>query len=225
MSHFILLSLVVFVFAGLASSHMSMGAASLLWPPSRSWDDNEENHSPCGTAVGSGDRTNFTYYRGHIIILTQAKALNLRISVSHWQDPKSSIDFDPMMKYDMITEVDAGITCINIPNAPGEVKEGQPATLQLKYNSEFGSNTGRNKTFYSCADITYVAPEHVPYDMPCFNTTQPKVWHYKSPINTHKPQPPKTKTKTKIPEPEQPKDFTPGGEKKRKLPDWAKLHE
>ncbi|KAL6700859.1 hypothetical protein J3F84DRAFT_359451 [Trichoderma pleuroticola] len=83
-------------------------------------------------------------------------------------------DFRPVMEYISIAEIDAGITCINVPNAPMAVKAGHPATLQLTYVTDYGSPSGKNITFYSCADITYVSPSDVPYPIPCFNTTEPK---------------------------------------------------
>lgn len=83
-------------------------------------------------------------------------------------------DFHPIMEYVHVAELDAGITCINVPNAPMAVKAGHPATLQLTYDSDYGSPSGRNMTFYSCADIIYVNPSDVPYQVPCLNTTEPK---------------------------------------------------
>ncbi|KAL7958892.1 hypothetical protein V8C34DRAFT_304437 [Trichoderma compactum] len=153
---------------------MPMGAATFGWPPPRLWDDTTESISPCGSLDDPSDRTNFTYYKGHVLLLTQAKAWNLRLGASYTSRPQKTADFSPIMEYVYIAEVDAGITCINVPNAPLAVKAGHPATLQLTYVTDYGSPSGRNMTFYSCADITYVSPSDVPYQIPCFNTTEPK---------------------------------------------------
>ncbi|KAL6807367.1 hypothetical protein GGI42DRAFT_351974 [Trichoderma sp. SZMC 28013] len=153
---------------------MPMGAATFGWPPPRLWDDTTESISPCGSLDDPSDRTNFTYYKGHVLLFTQAKAWNLRLGASYTSRPQKMADFHPIMEYVHVAELDAGITCINVPNAPMAVKAGHPATLQLTYDSDYGSPSGRNMTFYSCADIIYVNPSDVPYQVPCLNTTEPK---------------------------------------------------
>ncbi|KAL7915036.1 hypothetical protein GGI35DRAFT_474735 [Trichoderma velutinum] len=179
MSRFILLSIAILAFVGMASAEIPMGAASFGWPPPRIWDDAAENNAPCGSLEDPSDRTNFTYYKGHVLLFTQAKAWNLRLGVSYYSHPKTKAHFQPIMKYVSIAELDAGITCINVPDAPGVVKAGHPATLQLTYVTDHGSPSG-NITFYACADITYVSPSDIPYQVPCFNTTEPKD-HYAIP--------------------------------------------
>ncbi|KAJ4863955.1 hypothetical protein T069G_00485 [Trichoderma breve] len=149
------------------------GAASFGWPPPRVWEDAYEDKAPCGSLEDPESRVNFTNYQGHVLVFTSAKAWNLKLGVSYTSDPNTLADFQPIMKYVWIDEVDAGVTCINLPNAPLYVKPGHPATLQLSYRTSPGSSSG-NMTLYTCADINYVRPEDVPYKIPCFNTTQPK---------------------------------------------------
>ncbi|KAL6805611.1 hypothetical protein J3E68DRAFT_442005 [Trichoderma sp. SZMC 28012] len=174
MSRFILLSIAILALIGMASAEMALsGAASFGWPPPRVWEDAYEDIAPCGSVEEPGSRVNFTTYQGHVLIFTQAKAWNLKLGVSYTSDPLNLTDFQPMMKYVWIDEVDAGVTCINVPNAPMLVKSGTKATIQLSYRSDHGSFSD-NRTLYTCADITYVRPKDVPYKIPCFNTTQPK---------------------------------------------------
>ncbi|KKP06630.1 hypothetical protein THAR02_01227 [Trichoderma harzianum] len=176
MSRFILLSIAIVAFVGMASAEMALsGAAGFGWPPPRVWEDAYEGIAPCGSVEEPGDRVDFTTYQGHVLIFTQAKAWNLKLGVSYTSDPHNLTDFKPMTKYVWIDEVDAGITCINVPDAPMPVKAGTKATLQLSYRSKHGSsNSSDNVTLYTCADITYVKPKDIPYKIPCFNTTQPK---------------------------------------------------
>ncbi|PKK55127.1 hypothetical protein CI102_166 [Trichoderma harzianum] len=149
------------------------GAASFGWPPPRVWEDAYENIAPCGSVEDPGSRTNFTLHQGHVLIFTQAKAWNVKLGVSYTSHPNTLADFQPMMKYVWMDEVDAGVTCINVPDAPMAVKAGTKATLQLSYRSPHEVSSD-NITLYTCADITYVHPADVPYQTPCFNTTLPK---------------------------------------------------
>ncbi|EHK26016.1 uncharacterized protein TRIVIDRAFT_218185 [Trichoderma virens Gv29-8] len=172
----------------MVSAQVFMGAASFGWPPPRSWDDAAENNAPCGSSEDPSDRMNFTNHEGFVILLTQAKAWDLRLGVSTYSHPQNNSHFKPLLEYVSIAEVDAGITCINVPDAPPLVRPGHPATLQLKYVSNYGLPFG-NKTFYVCADINYVASNDVPYRLPCFNTTEPKTLYTRPTIryNTSTP--------------------------------------
>ncbi|KAK4067023.1 uncharacterized protein Triagg1_8023 [Trichoderma aggressivum f. europaeum] len=174
MSYFTLLSMAILAFVGIASADMLMGAATFGWPPPRAWDDTAESISPCGSLDDPSDRTAFSYFKGHVLLFTQAKVWNLQLGASYASRPQKMADFHPIMENVYIAEVDAGITCINVPNAPLAVKAGHPATLQLTYVSDYGSPSGRNMTFYACADVVYVSPSDVPYQVPCLNTTEPK---------------------------------------------------
>ncbi|KAK4076038.1 hypothetical protein Trihar35433_2598 [Trichoderma harzianum] len=159
MCRFILLSIAILAFVGMASAEMALsGPASFGWPPPRVWEDAYENIAPCGSVEDPDSRTNFTLHNGHVLIFTQAKAWRVKLGVSYTSHPNTLDDFRPMMKYVWIDEVDAGVTCINVPDAP---------------MSDHGSFSD-NVTLYTCADITYVRPKDVPYKIPCFNTTQPK---------------------------------------------------
>jgi hypothetical protein len=59
--------------------------------------------------------------------------------------------------------------CYGIPDAPRSIVDGNNATVQLKYTSDFG--TDKNQTFYACADITYVDSSRFTTQIPCFNVT------------------------------------------------------
>ncbi|KAL7945457.1 hypothetical protein V8C42DRAFT_357877 [Trichoderma barbatum] len=175
MSRLTLFHMAILAFASLASaSELPMGAAAFGWPPSRLWDQASESSGPCGSHEGPGERTNFTYYKGHVVLLTQAPVWNLRLGISAISHPESTHDFKPLIQHAYIAELDAGITCLHVPDAPVYIKAGHPATLQLKYEIRDGSPSGSNQTLFACADITYVAPSDLAYRAPCFNTTVPK---------------------------------------------------
>jgi len=55
-----------------------------------------------------------------------------------------------------------------VPNPASGVKSGQNATLQLMYRSA-GSDDSENKTYYACADITYVDLSSFTEEVSCYN--------------------------------------------------------
>jgi hypothetical protein len=59
--------------------------------------------------------------------------------------------------------------CYPIPNPPTSVREGDNATIQIKYTADF--STDLNETYYACADIQYVLVENFDTQVPCFNVS------------------------------------------------------
>lgn len=117
-----------------------------------------------------------------------------------YKDPKAATDFQPLIENVTLRELDIGISCISVPDAPSFVEAGHKATLQLRYLSDFGSPSN-NKSFFACADITYVAPSDVPYWVPCLNTTAPDSDPDKGPVPTSTQKPKGRPKPTEEPEP------------------------
>jgi hypothetical protein len=84
-------------------------------------------------------------------------------------DPTSVDNFTTLVSSKSFPDLDAGHECYSVPNAPSSVSSGSNATLQLSYISE--GETDANKTYYVCADITYVPLTDFTTDIPCFNVS------------------------------------------------------
>lgn len=41
------------------ATHNDMGPAAFMWPPDRVWSAAADNHAPCGSVAGVGNRTEF----------------------------------------------------------------------------------------------------------------------------------------------------------------------
>ena len=73
------------------------------------------------------------------------------------------------MSYSNFPQLDAGNECYSVPNPPSGATTGTNATLQLAYISE--NTDGKNDTFYTCADITYVELSAFTEEITCYNST------------------------------------------------------
>lgn len=83
------------------AEHTDMGPAAFMWPPDRVWSAAADNHSPCGSVAGVGNRTEFPlsklHFRtsnkqdsltlktggGQIALVTQDDAWDLELSIAH----------------------------------------------------------------------------------------------------------------------------------------------
>lgn len=97
-----------------------------------------------------------------------------------------------------------GFACIKVPDAPWDLKIGANATFQLRYSSDYDSPSHRS--FFICADVTYVEPADVDYPFPCVNTTDVVV-------EPQLPPPPGKKKKPEEPKPTG-EEWSPGEENK-----------
>ncbi|KAG9252273.1 uncharacterized protein F5Z01DRAFT_676153 [Emericellopsis atlantica] len=147
------------------------GPAAFMWPEDRVWDAAVDNHAPCGSRAAPRNRTDFPLDNGQVALVAQDESWKIQLGISYKDDPLSNDDFDVIISQDAFKELDPGHTCIPWPKAPDSVSEGDLATLQVKYISEF--DTPRNQTFYACADIVWVEPANFNIKVPCFNATEP----------------------------------------------------
>lgn len=108
------------------------------------------------------------------------------------KDPKSVADFSYVLRW-RISNYGAGFTCFNIPDAPSGMDAGANATFQMRFDSNY--ETPLPRSYFSCADITYVEREGLDFpdaQFPCLNTTDVK-WEY-LPTPTKKDDPPEPTT-------------------------------
>jgi len=147
------------------------GPAAFMWPEDRVWDAAVDNHAPCGSRAAPRNRTDFPLDNGQVALVAQDESWQIQLGISYSADPMSNDDFDVIISQEAFKELDPGHTCIPWPKAPNSVSEGDLATLQVMYISEF--DTPRNQTFYACADIVWVEPANFDTQVPCFNATSP----------------------------------------------------
>ncbi|KAL4761047.1 copper acquisition factor BIM1-like domain-containing protein [Aspergillus foveolatus] len=167
------------LFVGLSTVAMSqthgeeaakeMGPAAFLWPPDRTWSAAYDNNSPCGSASGVTNRTQFPLVNGQLALVIQDESWNVQIAISDKNNPTSNSDFQTIVSEARISDVDPGHMCYPVPNPGVDTEEGMNATFQIKYTSDF--DTDKNETYYACADITYVPASKFTYQVPCFNVT------------------------------------------------------
>ncbi|RMZ87414.1 hypothetical protein DV736_g5357, partial [Chaetothyriales sp. CBS 134916] len=145
-----------------------MGPVAFLWPPDREWGAAQDNSPPCGSAAGVTNRTEFPLTGGVVALVAQDESWLIQIAISHSSNPTSNDDFDILTPAARIPEMDEGHMCYPITN-PGPDGPGANATIQIRYTSEFDTDT--NNTFYACADISYIANTQFTEEVPCFNAT------------------------------------------------------
>ncbi|KAL6902493.1 hypothetical protein GGI43DRAFT_433424 [Trichoderma evansii] len=185
-----------------------MGPASFAWPLPREWNRTSDNVPPCGSA-SVGPRSLFPLHRGYVALVSQYKTRNLEMKVSYMLDPKSVADFEPLIER-RFSEYGVGYACVKVPDAPYDTQPGTNATFQLRYASDYDSPSHRS--FFVCADITYVEPNDVDYVFPCVNTTDLEL----------EPQLPKKK-KPEEPKPPTEEEWSPVEKKKFVFEHWHKL--
>ncbi|KAM5344970.1 hypothetical protein ACJ41O_010832 [Fusarium nematophilum] len=148
-----------------------MGPAAFMWPADRVWSAAMDNTAPCGSVASPGNRSEFPLEKGAVALVGQDESFDIQLSISYSSDPKSNSDFETLIEADWFRSIDPGHTCVQVPDAPGDVSPGDNATLQIKYIATF--DNPENETFYACADITYVTFDDFDQSIPCFNATRP----------------------------------------------------
>ncbi|KAM5383498.1 hypothetical protein ACJZ2D_001947 [Fusarium nematophilum] len=129
-----------------------MGPAAFMWPADRVWSAAMDNTAPCGSVASPGNRSEFPLEKGAVALVGQDESFDIQLSISYSSDPKSNSDFETLIEADWFRSIDPGHTCVQVPDAPGDVSPGDNATLQIKYIATF--DNPENETFYACADIT-----------------------------------------------------------------------
>ncbi|OAL24293.1 hypothetical protein AYO20_10720 [Fonsecaea nubica] len=147
----------------------TMGPVAFMWPPDREWGAAQDNTAPCGSAASVINRTDFPLLNGQIALVAQDESWHMQVAISYKSDPTSNDDFEVVIPDTRIPELNEGHQCFPLPNPPADVEAQAPATLQIRYTSDF--DTDLNETFYACADITYVPTSQFTYQVPCFNAT------------------------------------------------------
>ncbi|KAM0453812.1 hypothetical protein ACHAPV_008750 [Trichoderma viride] len=187
-----LFPLVVFLsLACMTFAQPFMGPASFAWPLPRAWNRTSDDVQPCGLSP-QGRRSKFPLHNGYLVLVSQYETQNLEVKVSYDSDPKSVADFSYVLRW-RISNYGAGFTCFNIPDAPSGMDAGANATFQMRFDSNY--ETPLPRSYFSCADITYVEREGLDFpdaQFPCLNTTDVK-WEY-LPTPTKKDDPPEPTT-------------------------------
>ncbi|KAH0845783.1 hypothetical protein FOPE_12200 [Fonsecaea pedrosoi] len=147
----------------------TMGPVAFMWPPDREWGAAQDNTAPCGSAASVVNRTDFPLLNGQIALVAQDESWHMQVAISYKSDPTSNDDFEVVIPDTRIPELNEGHQCFPLPNPPADVEAQAPATLQIRYTSDF--DTDLNETFYACADITFVPTSQFTYQVPCFNAT------------------------------------------------------
>ncbi|KAF2205685.1 hypothetical protein GQ43DRAFT_459757 [Delitschia confertaspora ATCC 74209] len=156
---------------GLGEEGRTMGPVAFMWPSDREWNAANDNSSPCGSAKGVTNRTQFPLSQGSVALAIADDAWNVAFRISYKDDPKSQSDFGQQIVHN-ISEVNPGHSCYKISEIPTDITAGTNATIQLEYWSEFeGENNGNNESFFACADVTLVEPQAFTLQIPCFNVT------------------------------------------------------
>ncbi|KAK6532030.1 hypothetical protein TWF694_003193 [Orbilia ellipsospora] len=143
-----------------------MGPVAFLWPENRPWSAAEDNTAPCGSASGPTNRTDFPLIGGAVALSIADDAWNVEFRIAYGNDPKSQGDFQTFVSA-KISEIEAGHQCYKAPTI-STVASGSNATIQLEY---WSNDSGRNESFFACADVTLVSATAFTESIPCFNVT------------------------------------------------------
>ncbi|KAI1768332.1 hypothetical protein GGR53DRAFT_439423 [Hypoxylon sp. FL1150] len=148
-----------------------MGPVAFLWPDDRPWSASADNSGPCGSSSGVSNRTAFPLSQGSVSLSIADDAWNVNFSIAYNNAPTIQSQFVQQVVNE-ITEIEPGHQCYKIASIPSTVTAGANATIQLEYWSNVDDElSGKNQTFYACADITFVEVKDFTENPPCFNAT------------------------------------------------------
>ncbi|VVT46944.1 uncharacterized protein SAPINGB_P001465 [Magnusiomyces paraingens] len=150
----------------------TMGPVAFLWPPDRDWTEASENTAPCGSGASITNRTIFPLTGGHVLLVAQDEAWDVKVAISYKSNPTSMNDFQDWFSANLTNDLDTAHMCYSTPNVLSSVKEGDYGTIQLVYNALDGTS---NISHYACADVEFVELENFVqngYSSFCFNTTE-----------------------------------------------------
>ncbi|KAK6343873.1 hypothetical protein TWF696_007526 [Orbilia brochopaga] len=143
-----------------------MGPVAFLWPEDRPWSAAADNTAPCGSTSGPMNRTAFPLVGGAVALTIADDAYNVAFRIAYGNNPTSQSDFKTFVPSE-VAAVEAGHQCYKAPTITN-VADGTNATIQLEY---WSNDSGRDETFYACADITIVSATAFSDSIPCFNVT------------------------------------------------------
>ncbi|KAF3940840.1 hypothetical protein ABW19_dt0205491 [Dactylella cylindrospora] len=144
----------------------SMGPVAFLWPDDRPWSAAEDNKAPCGSSSGPGNRTDFPLVGGAVALSIADDAWNVVFRIAYTNDPQEQSDFQTFVP-SLVSEIEPGHQCYKAPTI-ADARDGTNATIQMEY---WSNDSGRDESFYACADITLVSATAFADSIPCFNVT------------------------------------------------------
>ncbi|ORY55477.1 uncharacterized protein BCR38DRAFT_380210 [Pseudomassariella vexata] len=148
-----------------------MGPVAFLWPSDRPWSASADNVAPCGSSDGVNNRTTFPLSQGSVALSIADDAWMVAFSIAYTDNPTSQDDFTQQV-VNNVSEIEPGHQCYKVADIPDNVSAGTNATIQLEYWSSYESElSGRNQSFFACADITFVEASAFTVQVPCFNVT------------------------------------------------------
>lgn len=80
-------------------------------------------------------------------------------------------DFETFYGPNEVGSLDLGHTCVNVPDAPSNIRPGMNATFSLLYVANFEEDAADRTTHYACADVSFVEFSAFDDAIPCFNAT------------------------------------------------------
>ncbi|KAF3901464.1 hypothetical protein ABW21_db0207234 [Orbilia brochopaga] len=143
-----------------------MGPVAFLWPEDRPWSAAADNTAPCGSTSGPMNRTEFPVVGGAVALTIADDAYNVAFRIAYGNNPTSQSSFKTFVPFE-VAAVEAGHQCYKAPTI-SNVADGTNATIQLEY---WSNDSGRDESFYACADITIVSATAFSDSIPCFNVT------------------------------------------------------
>lgn len=144
-----------------------MGPAAFMWPADRPWSASADNTAPCGSHAAIGNRTDFPLGAAGKVSFTIADdTTQIDLRIAYGNNPTSQSDFSSLLP--TIQAFEPGHQCYSVPAVLSSVTAGTNATIQMEYR---GNDSGKDESFYACADITFVEAEVFSFAVNCFNVT------------------------------------------------------
>ncbi|KAK6535902.1 hypothetical protein TWF281_000153 [Arthrobotrys megalospora] len=144
----------------------SMGPVAFLWPADRPWSSTEDNKGPCGSPSGPTTRSDFPLVGGAVALSIADDAWNVVFRIAYGNNPTTQSAFRTFVPA-RVDAIEAGHQCYRAPSL-SSVAEGTNATIQMEY---WSNDSGKDESFYACADITLVGTTAFTDTIPCFNVT------------------------------------------------------
>ncbi|KAK6362693.1 hypothetical protein TWF730_000149 [Orbilia blumenaviensis] len=143
----------------------SMGPVAFLWPLDRPWTAADDNKGPCGSPSGPTTRSDFPLVGGAVALSIADDAWNVVFRIAYGNNPTTQSAFRTFVPAS-VDAIEAGHQCYRAPAL--SVNEGTNATIQMEY---WSNDSGKDESFYACADITLVGATAFSGTIPCFNVT------------------------------------------------------
>ncbi|EGX50890.1 hypothetical protein TWF173_011091 [Orbilia oligospora] len=144
----------------------SMGPVAFLWPADRPWSASEDNKAPCGSVSGPTTRADFPLVGGAVALSIADDAWNVVFRIAYGNNPTTQSAFNTFVPA-RVDAIEPGHQCYKAPTI-ANVAEGTNATIQMEY---WSNDSGKDESFFACADITLVGATAFADTIPCFNVT------------------------------------------------------